>query len=283
MGASGPDTTKTLEPTSPHGASGQLAAPGDGARVRPTGPDDPDSLTRWASGLLAGALLAGLAAVGAIWWYRQAAIGWTPPPPRAWRYLMLVAIVLAVIALVLSVVAVARRTSAGGQAGGVAWAITAGIVLVGIPVVVGRVAPEGRHAVVVALDPTTGEVIWHVPTGGWALKSLAITGDVVTVLTVGGDEEPCKPVLRRVTLGVAEGTTLAVERREASISQPAPADFVFRGSYLIHFDGAAEQWRVDLAPYGVVVPRQIVAGSGIAGGGMVVVAGDGRLPLDCRV
>jgi hypothetical protein len=246
--------------------------------VRPPGPDDPDGLTRWASGLLAGALLAGLGAVGAIWWYGQAAVGWSPPSPRTWRFLLLVGTVLAGVALVLSIVAVARRTTVRGQVGGIAWVITAGIVMVGIPTVVGRVAPEGRHAVVVALDPASGEVLWRVPTGGWSLSSLAITGDVVTVLTVGGDEEPCEPVLRRLTLGVAEGTTLSLERREASIAQPAPADFVFRGTYLIHLDGEGEQWRVDLAPFGVVVPRDIVAGSG-----MVVVTGDGQVPLDCRV
>ena len=132
---------------------------------------------------------------------------------------------------------------------------------------------------VVALDPATGDVLWHVPTGGWSLSSPAITGDVVTVLTVGGDEEPCEPVLPPPHPRCGRGRDpLALERREASIAQPAPPDFVFRGTYLIHLDGAAEQWRVDLAPFGVVVPRDIVAGSG-----MVVVTGDGKLPLDCRV
>ena len=277
MGASGPDTTRTLEPTSPHGASGEAVANAIGRPAKPTGPDDPDGLTRWASGLLAGAVLAALGALAAIWWYRQAAVGWTPPSPRAWQFLMLAGIVLAAIALVLSIVAVARRTSTAGQAGALAWVIAAGAVLVGIPVLVGRAAPEGRHAVVVALDQANGDVLWHVPTRGWSLSSPAITGDVVTVLTVGGDEEPCEPVLRRLTLGVAEGATLALERRETSLTQPAPTDFVFRGTYLIHLDGAAEQWRVDLAPLGVVVPRDIVAGSG-----MVVVTGDGKLPLACR-
>ena len=243
-----------------------------------SGPHAEDRLTGLASGLLAGAVLANLLAAGAIWWYRQAALGWTPPSPRVWRLLGLIGIGLAVAALVVSVIAVTRRRTRGGRAGAVAWALTAAVVLVATPTVVGRLAPDGRHAVVVAVDAATGDVRWRVETGGWALRSVAITGDVVTVLTVGGDREPCEEVLRRVTLGLAEGSRLSVERAVASATQAAPPEYMVRGGYLVYADGPSERWRVDLVPLGVRAAKDVVAGSGV-----VIVTGDGQLPLRCRV
>jgi hypothetical protein len=135
----------------------------------------------------------------------------------------------------------------------------------------------GRHAVVVAVDAATGDVRWRVTTPGWSLRALAVTGDVVTMLTVGGDTEPCRDVLRRLTLGVAEGTTLSLENRSTSAPQYPPSDYTVRDGYLIHLDGATEGWRVALAPLGVSRAGYVVAGSGV-----VIVGSDGELPLKCH-
>jgi hypothetical protein len=145
------------------------------------------------------------------------------------------------------------------------------------PIVVGHQAPKGRHAVVVAVDAATGDVRWRVTTPGWSLRALAVTGDVVTMLTVGGDTEPCRDVLRRLTLGVAEGTTLSLENRPTSAPQYPPTDYTVRDGYLIHLDGATEGWRVALAPLGMSRAGYVVAGSGV-----VVVSSDGELPLQCH-
>ena len=230
-----------------------------------------------ASGLLAGAVLALLGACGLIWWYRQAAFGWTPPNPRFWRLLELGAMGLATAALVLAVIAAVRRSTSSGRAGAIVWAVLAAAILIAAPGVIGRQAPKGRHAVVVAVDAATGDVRWRVTTPGWSLRALAVTGDVVTMLTVGGDTEPCRDVLRRLTLGVAEGTTLALESRSTSAPQYPPSDYTVRDGYLIHLDGANEGWRVALAPLGVARAGYVVAGSGV-----VVVTSDGELPLECH-
>ena len=230
-----------------------------------------------ASGLLAGAVVAVLGACTLIWWYRQAAFGWSAPNPRFWRLLALAAIGLATAALVLAVIAAVRRSSSSGRAGAITWAVAAAAVLVAAPIVVGHQAPNGRHAVVVAVDAATGDVRWRVTTPGWSLRALAVTGDVVTMLTVGGDTEPCRDVLRRLTLGVAEGTTLSLENRPTSAPQYPPSDYTVRDGYLIHLDGATEGWRVALAPLGVSRAGYVVAGSGV-----VVVSSDGELPLKCH-
>lgn len=231
-----------------------------------------------ASGLLAGAVLAVLGAVGLIWWYRQAAFGWSAPNPRFWRLLELAAIGLAMAALVLAVIAVVRRTSSAGRAGAITWALLAVGILIAAPVVIGRQAPKGHHAVVVAVDAATGNLRWRVTTPGWSLRALAVSGDVVTMLTVGGDTEPCRDVLRRLTLGVAEGTTLSLENRSTSAPQYPPSDYTVRDGYLIHLDGATEGWRVALAPLGLSRAGYVVAGSGV-----VVVSSDGQLPLKCHI
>jgi hypothetical protein len=236
-----------------------------------------DNLTRVASGLIAGAVVAVLGAATVIWWYRQAALGWSAPSPRLWRLLTLAAILLACAALALAVIAAVRRTSPSGRAGAIVWAVLAAAILVAAPIVVGRLAPSGRHAVVVAVDAATGDVRWRVTTPGWSLRALAVTGDVVTMLTVGGDSEPCRDVLRRLTLGVAEGTTLSFERRSTSAAQYPPPDYAVRDGYLVHLDGSTVRWRVALAPLGVTRSGYVVAGSGV-----VVVSGDGVLPLKCR-
>ena len=230
-----------------------------------------------ASGLLAGAVVAVLGACTLIWWYRQAAFGWSAPNPRFWRLLALAAIGLAMAALVLAVIAAVRRPSSSGRVGAIMWAVVAAAVLIAAPIVVGHQAPKGRHAVVVAVDAATGDVRWRVTTPGWSLRALAVTGDVVTMLTVGGDTEPCRDVLRRLTLGVAEGTTLSLENRPTSAPQYPPSDYTVRDGYLIHLDGATEGWRVALAPLGVSRAGYVVAGSGV-----VVVSSDGELPLKCH-
>ena len=51
-----------------------------------------------------------------------------------------------------------------------------------------------------------------------------------------------------------------------------------RGGYLVYADGTSERWRVDLVPLGVRAAKDVVAGSGV-----VIVTGDGQLPLRCRV
>jgi hypothetical protein len=234
-------------------------------------------LTRVASGLLAGAVVALLGASALIWWYRQAAFGWSPPNPRFWRLLELAAIGLAAAALVLAVLAAVRRSTSSGRAGAITWAVLAAVILVAAPIVVGRQAPKGRHAVVVAVDAATGDVRWRVTTPGWSLRALAVTGDVVTMLTVGGDTEPCRDVLRRLTLGVAEGTTLSLDDGSTSTPQYPPSDYTVRDGYLIHLDGGTEGWRVALAPLGVARAGYVVAGSGV-----VVVSSDGELPLKCH-
>ena len=244
--------------------------------ARGQGVNGDDNLTRLASGLLAGAVLAALAAGGTIWWYRQAAMGWSPPSPRLWELLALIGMVLAVLALVLSVLAVVRRPTAGGKAGGVAWALVAVGLLLAVPAVVRRWAPEGRHAVVVAVDARTGDVRWRVETTGWSVRTPAISDDRVTVLTVGGEDEPCERVTRRLTLGLDKGAMLALERRSAAQSQRPPADYVIRGSYLVHASGADVRWRLDLAPLGLSGAHTVVAGEGV-----VVITGDGQVPLDC--
>jgi hypothetical protein len=234
-------------------------------------------LTRVASGFLAGAVVAVLGAGALIWWYRQAAFGWSAPNPRFWRLLELVAIGLATAALVLAVLAAVRRSTSSGRFGAIAWAVVAVAILVAAPIVIGRQAPRGHHAVVVAVDAATGDVRWRVTTPGWSLRALAVTGDVVTMLTVGGDTEPCRDVLRRLTLGVAEGTTLSLENGSISAPQYPPSDFTVRDGYLVHLDGATEGWRVALAPLGVSRAGYVVAGSGV-----VVVSSDGELPLKCH-
>jgi hypothetical protein len=236
-----------------------------------------DNLTRVASGLLAGAVVAVIGASGVIWWYRQAAFGWSPPSPRLWHWLSVAAVVLAAAALVLAVIAAIRRTTRAGRIGAITWAVLAGAILIAAPTVVHREAPKGHHAVVVAVDATTGDVRWRVTTPGWSLRALAVTGDVVTMLTVGGDTEPCRDVLRRLTLGVAEGATLRFEDLSTSAAQYPPSDFTVRDGYLVHLDGAKEGWKVALAPLGVTRAGYVVAGSGV-----VVVSGDGVVPLKCR-
>ncbi len=245
--------------------------------ARGQGVNGDDNLTRLASGLLAGAVLAALAAGATIWWYRQAATGWSPPSPRLWQWLAIVGTVLAVLALAVSVVAVVRRPTGGGKAGGVVWALVAIGVLVAIPTFVRRWAPEGQHAVVVAVDAATGDVRWRVETDGWSVRTPAISGDRVTVLTIGGEDEPCKGVTRRLTLGLDGGARLALERRSASQAQRPPAEYVVRGTYLVAADGADVRWRLDLAPLGLSGAHAVVAGEGV-----VVIAGDGQVPLECR-
>ena len=122
------------------------------------------------------------------------------------------------------------------------WAVTAAAVLIAAPIVIGRQAPDGRHAVVVAVDAATGDVRWRVTTPAGASARLAVTGDVVTMLTVGGDTEPCENVLRRLTLGVAEGTDAGARAtgRPRRRSTP-PSDYTVRDGYLIHLDGATER------------------------------------------
>jgi hypothetical protein len=236
-----------------------------------------DNLTVLASGFLAGAVLTALGAGATIWWYRQAAMGWSPPSPRVWELLTLAGTVLASVALVLCVVAAVRRPTAGGKAVALAWALVAVGVLVALPALVRRWTPEGRHAVVVAVDAATGDVRWRVETGGWSVRTPAISGDRVTVLTIGGDSEPCEAVTRRLTLGLDGGAMLALERRSATQAQRPPSDFVIRGSYLVHASGNDVRWRLDLAPLGLSGAHAIVAGEGV-----VVVAGDGQVPLQCR-
>lgn len=245
--------------------------------ARGQGVNGEDSLTRLASGLLAGAILAALAAGATIWWYRQAATGWSPPSPRVWQWLALAGTVLAVLALAVCVVAVVRRPTAGGKVGAVAWALVAVAVLVAIPSFVRRWAPEGRHAVVVAVDAATGDVRWRVETDGWSVRTPAISGDRVTVLTIGGEDEPCEGVTRRLTLGLDQGARLALERRSASRAQRPSSEYVIRGSYLVPADGAGVRWRLDLAPLGLSQAHAVVAGEGV-----VVITGDGQVPLDCR-
>jgi hypothetical protein len=245
--------------------------------ARGQGVNGDDNLTRLASGLLAGAVLAALAAGATIWWYRQAATGWSPPSPRLWQWLAIVGTVLAVLALAVSVVAVVRRPTNGGKAGGLVWALLAIGVLVAIPAFVRRWAPEGRKAVVVAVDAATGDVRWRVETEGWSVRTPAISGDRVTVLTIGGDDEPCDGVIRRLTLGLDGGARLALERRSASQAQRPPAGYEIRGSFLVHSDGADVRWRLDLVPLGLSGAHAVVAGEGV-----VVITGDGQVPLKCR-
>ena len=102
-----------------------------------------DSLTRVASGLLAGAVVAVLGACTLIWWYRQAAFGWSAPNPRFWRLLELAAIGLATAALVLAVIAAVRRPTSSGRVGAITWAVVAAAILIAAPIVVGHQAPEG--------------------------------------------------------------------------------------------------------------------------------------------
>src|SRR5262245_48208632 len=175
-------------------------------------------------------------------------MGWSPPSPRIWELLALACTVLAAGALVLCVVAAVRRPTAGGKAVAVVWAVVAVGVLVALPAFVRRWTPDGRHAVVVAVDAATGDVRWRVETGGWSVRTPAISGDRVTILTMGDDEEPCKVVTRRLTLGLAAGARLALERRSATPAQRPPPDFVIRGSYLVHANGEGVRWRLDLAP-----------------------------------
>ena len=242
------------------------------------GVESEDGLSRVTSGLLAGAVLANLGAAGAIWWYRQAASGWAPPSPRVWRLLGLLAMVLAAVALVVAIIAVVRRSSGLGKAGAVAWALVAAGVLVGTPMLIQRLAPEGEHAVVVALDAETGDVRWRVETAGWSLRSLSITGDVVTVMTVGGDREPCQPAVRRLVLGLAEGTRLTVQPQAFAAPQPPPTDYVLKGGDLIRASGPSELWRVSLDPRGLFATKEMVLGRDV-----VIVAMDGRLPLTCHI
>ena len=246
--------------------------------ARGQGVNGDDNLTRLASGLLAGAVLAALAAGATIWWYRQAATGWSPPSPRLWQWLALVGTALAVLALAVSVVAVVRRPTAGGKAGGVVWALLSIGVLVAIPTFVRRWAPEGRNAVVVAVDAATGDVRWRVETDGWSVRTPAISGDRVTVLTIGGEDEPCEGVTRRLTLGLDGGARLALERRSASQAQRPPGGV--RDPWVLPrslADGADVRWRLDLAPLGLSGAHAVVAGEGV-----VVITGDGQVPLKCR-
>jgi hypothetical protein len=236
-----------------------------------------DNLTVLASGLLAGAVLAALGAGATIWWYRQAALGWSPPNPRIWELLALAGTVLAALALALCVLAVVRRPTPGGKAVAVVWAVVAVGVLVALPALGRRWTPDGRHAVVVAVDAETGDVRWRVETDGWSVRTPAISGDRVTVLTIGGENEPCKAVTRRLTLGLDGGATLALERRSATRAQRPPSDFVIRGSYLVHASGDDVRWRLDLAPLGLSGARAIVAGEGV-----VVITSDGQVPLQCQ-
>ena len=269
----------------PHGPAGLRSTVGPETRGACAGVPFPtvgrsgqDSLTRVASGLLAGAVVAVLGACALIWWYRQAAFGWSAPNPRFWRLLELAAIGLAHgraragrdrCGAPLHLVRPGRRHHVGRGGGRHPRSPH--------PSSIGRQAPKGRHAVVVAVDAATGDVRWRVTTPGWSLRALAITGDVVTMLTVGGDTEPCRDVLRRLTLGVAEGTTLSLENRSTSAPQYPPSDYTVRDGYLIHLDGATEGWRVALAPLGVSRAGYVVAGSGV-----VVVSSDGELPLKCH-
>jgi hypothetical protein len=245
--------------------------------ARGQGVNGDDNLTVLASGLLAGAVLAALAAGATIWWYRQAAMGWSPPSPRVWELLALAGTLLAVVALALCVVAAVRRPTVGGKAVAVVWAVVAVGVLVALPALVRRWTPDGRHAVVVAVDASTGDVRWRVETDGWSVRTPAISGDRVTVLTIGGDDEPCKAVTRRLTLGLDGGATLALERRSATPAQRPPSDFAIRGSYLVHASGDDVRWRLDLAPLGLSGAHAIVAGEGV-----VVVTGNGQVPLRCQ-
>jgi hypothetical protein len=245
--------------------------------ARGQGVNGDDNLTVLASGLLAGAVIAALGAGGAIWWYRQAALGWSPPSPRMWELLALAGTVLAAVALGLCVLAVVRRPTPGGKAAAVVWAVVAVGVLVAVPALVRRWTPEGRHAVVVAVDVETGDVRWRVETDGWSVRTPAISGDRVTVLTIGGEKEPCKAVTRRLTLGLDGGATLALERRSATRAQRPPSDIAIRGSYLVRATGDDVRWRLDLAPLGLSGAHAIVAGEGV-----VVIASDGQLPLKCQ-
>ncbi len=99
----------------------------------------------------------------------------------------------------------------------------------------------------------------------------------MTVLTIGGDDEPCDGVIRRLTLGLDGGARLALERRSASQAQRPPTGYEIRGSFLVHSDGADVRWRLDLAPLGLSGAHAVVAGEGV-----VVITGDGQVPLKCR-
>jgi hypothetical protein len=247
-----------------------------GPQPSPRGPDRDDRLTWVSSGLLAFAVLADLGALAVIWWYRQAALGWSAPNPRLWRIFLGLATALAALALALAIIAVIRRHGARGRAGGVAWAVLAGAVLIGSPILVDRLAPEGQHAVVVAIDPVSGDVRWRVETGGWFIRDPAVIGHAVVLLTVGDERGPCDGVLRRLTLDARDGTTISLLPMDIYEPRAPSPDYAVRGNDLVRVSDPTSDWRVGLDALGLASVSNVAAGADV-----VVVTADGELPLSC--